>query len=105
MYHVGAQKTDICPVDHQPTQEGSQKSALETPPPKRPHMLNRAVDIMNKSTSDDQRILAHIAALHERAKMLREQAKDVRDVMRAEQGQRMRLEAYFAYRLLQGDFT
>ncbi|KIK35411.1 hypothetical protein CY34DRAFT_812193 [Suillus luteus UH-Slu-Lm8-n1] len=89
MYHVGAQKTDICPVDHQPTQEG-------TPPPERPQMLNRAVGIMNQITSDDQRILIQIAALHERAKMLWEQAKNVRDVVRAEQGRRMRLEGYFA---------
>jgi hypothetical protein len=103
MYHVGAQKTDICPVDHQPTQEGSHKSALETPPPERPQMLNRA-DIFNQITSEDQRIIAHISALHDRASMLREQAKDVRDVMRAEQGRRVRLEAYFTYRLLQGDF-
>ncbi|KIK40688.1 hypothetical protein CY34DRAFT_13528 [Suillus luteus UH-Slu-Lm8-n1] len=165
MYHVGAQKTDICPVDHQPTQEGSQKSALSaeksapiivakdaadiaavssaeilqgpslvleshtgrpapldddtsdadsylsydnqhgsplssrsgTPPPERPQMINRAVGIMNQITSDDQRILVQIAALRERAKMLREQAKNVRDVVRTEQGRRKRLEAYFTY--------
>jgi hypothetical protein len=60
-------------------------------------MLNRAVGIMNQITSDDQRILVQIAALRERAKMLREQAKNVRDVVRVEQGRRKRLEAYFTY--------
>ncbi|KAG1720063.1 hypothetical protein EDD22DRAFT_938674, partial [Suillus occidentalis] len=66
-----------------------------TPLPERPEMLNRAVGIMNQITSDDQRILVQIAALCERAKMLREQAKNMRDVVRAEQGRRKRLEAYF----------
>jgi hypothetical protein len=60
-------------------------------------MLNRAVEIMKQITSDDQQILAQVAVLRKRAKMLREQAKDVRDVVRAERGRRERLEAYFTY--------
>lgn len=79
-------------------QHGSPLSSRSgTPPPERPQMLNRAVGIMNQITSDDQRILVQIAALRERAKMLREQAKNVRDVVRVEQGRRKRLEAYFTY--------
>jgi hypothetical protein len=79
-------------------QHGSPLSSRSgTPPPEEPEMLNRAVGIMNKITSDDRRILVQIAALRERAKMLREQAKVMRDVVRAEQGRRKRLEAYFTY--------
>ncbi|KAG2156580.1 uncharacterized protein EDB93DRAFT_1101455 [Suillus bovinus] len=68
-----------------------------TPPAETPQMLNRSVMVMNHITSDDQRILAQAAALRKRAKMLREQAKNVRDIVRAEQGRRERLEAYFTY--------
>ncbi|KAG1757225.1 hypothetical protein EDB19DRAFT_20319 [Suillus lakei] len=68
-----------------------------TPPLEEPKMLKRAVAIMNQITSDDQHILAQSAALHEKAKLLREQAKKVRDVVRAEQGRRERLEAYFMH--------
>ncbi|KAG2368834.1 hypothetical protein BDR07DRAFT_1390234 [Suillus spraguei] len=60
-------------------------------------MLNRAVEIMNQITSDDQRVLGQIVSLRKKAKMLREQAKNVRDVVRAEQGRRERLEAYFTH--------
>ncbi|KAG1783571.1 hypothetical protein EV702DRAFT_4470 [Suillus placidus] len=78
------------------SQHGSPLSSRSgTPPLAKPQMLNRAVGIMNQITSDDQRALGQIAALRKRAKMLREQAKNVRDVVRAEQGRRKRLEAYF----------
>jgi hypothetical protein len=60
-------------------------------------MLNRAVDIMKQITVDDQRVLAQAAALRQRAAGLKEQAKNVRDVVRAERGRRVRLEAYFTY--------
>jgi hypothetical protein len=60
-------------------------------------MLDRAVSIMKQITTDDQRILAHATALRQRAADLREQAKNVRDVVRAERGRRERLEAYFTY--------
>ncbi|KAG2350751.1 hypothetical protein BDR05DRAFT_954862 [Suillus weaverae] len=80
------------------SQHGSPLSSRSgTPPLAKPQMLNRAVGIMNQITSDDQRILGQIAALRKRAKMLREQAKNVRDVVRAEQGRRKRLEPYFTY--------
>ncbi|KAG2739951.1 hypothetical protein P692DRAFT_20913590 [Suillus brevipes Sb2] len=72
-------------------------SRAGTPPPEEPHMLNRAVSIMKQITTDDQRILAHATALRQRAADLREQAKNVRDVVRAERGRRERLEAYFTY--------
>jgi hypothetical protein len=72
-------------------------SRAGSPPLEEPMMLERAVKIMNQITADDQRILAQIAALRERAATLREQAKKARDVVRAEQGRRVRLEAYFTY--------
>ncbi|KAG1864684.1 hypothetical protein DFJ58DRAFT_724659 [Suillus subalutaceus] len=68
-----------------------------TPPLEKPQMLNRAVGIMNQITSNDQRTLAQVAVLRKRVKMLREQAKNVRDVVRAEQGRRKRLGTYFTY--------
>jgi hypothetical protein len=52
---------------------------------------------MKQITTDDQRILAHATALRQRAASLREQARNMRDVVRAEQGRRERLEAYFTY--------
>jgi hypothetical protein len=52
---------------------------------------------MKQITTGDQRILAHATALRQRAVDLREQAKNVRDVVRAERGRRERLEAYFTY--------
>ncbi|KIK32978.1 hypothetical protein CY34DRAFT_45973, partial [Suillus luteus UH-Slu-Lm8-n1] len=72
-------------------------SRAGTPPPEEPHMLNRAVSIMEKITTDDQRILAHATALRQRAAGLREQARNMRDVVRAERGRCERLEAYFTY--------
>lgn len=72
-------------------------SRAGTPPLAEPKMLQRAVKIMNQITADDQRILAQIAALRERAAMLKEQAQKVRDVVRAEEGRRVRLETYFTY--------
>jgi hypothetical protein len=60
-------------------------------------MLKRAVSIMSQITADDQRLLSQIATLRERAAMLQEQARNVRDVVRAEQGRRARLETYFTY--------
>ncbi|KAG0700656.1 hypothetical protein DFH29DRAFT_876423 [Suillus ampliporus] len=72
-------------------------SRVGTPPPEEPMMVKRTVNMMNHITSDDQRTLAEIAALHERAKMLREQAQKARDVVRAEQGRRERLDIYFTY--------
>jgi hypothetical protein len=72
-------------------------SRAGSPPLEEPMMLERAVKIMNQITADDQRILAQIAALRERAATLREQAQKARDVVRAEQGRRVRLEAYFTY--------
>jgi hypothetical protein len=72
-------------------------SRAGSPPPEEPDMLNRAVDIMKQITTDDQRILAHASALRQRAAGLKEQAKNVRDVVRAERGRRERLEAYFTY--------
>jgi hypothetical protein len=72
-------------------------SRAGTPPPEEPHMLNRAVNIMKKITTDDQRILTHATALRQRAASLREQARNMRNVVRAERGRRERLEAYFTY--------
>ncbi|KAG2153291.1 hypothetical protein DEU56DRAFT_774233 [Suillus clintonianus] len=72
-------------------------SRAGTPPPEEPQMLDRAVNIMKQITADDQRILVQIAALRQRAAALKEQAKNVRDVVRAEKGRRVRLEAYFAH--------
>lgn len=72
-------------------------SRAGTPPLEEPKMLERAVNIMNRITADDKRILSQIAALRERAATLKGQAKKVRDVVRAEQGRRERLEAYFTY--------
>jgi len=72
-------------------------SRAGTPPLEESRMLERAVKIMNQITADDQCILAQIAALRERAAMLQEQAQNVRDVVRAESGRRMRLEGYFTY--------
>lgn len=84
-----------------PTQQGRYKSPVSsragTPPQEEPRMLNRAVDIMKQITVDDQRVLAQAAALRQRAAGLKEQAKNVRDVVRAERGRRVRLEAYFTY--------
>jgi hypothetical protein len=72
-------------------------SRAGTPPLEDPRMLERAVKIMNQITADDQRILAQIATLRERAATLKEQAQKVRDVTRAEHGRRERLESYFTY--------
>lgn len=81
-----------------PSQHDSPRSSRSgTPPLETPQMLNWTVSIMNQVTSGDRRVLAQAAALRNRAKMLREQAKNVRDVVRAERGRRERLEAYFTY--------
>ncbi|KAG2093914.1 uncharacterized protein F5147DRAFT_419513 [Suillus discolor] len=72
-------------------------SRTGTPPPEEPRLLSRAVDIMKQITADDQRILNQAATLRQRAAGLKEQASKVRDVVRVEQGRRVRLEAYFAY--------
>ncbi|KAG2069644.1 hypothetical protein BDR04DRAFT_1232120 [Suillus decipiens] len=84
-----------------PSQQGLYKSPVSsragTPPPEEPQMLNRAVNIMKQITTDDQRVLTEAAALRQRAAELKEQAKNVRDIVRAERGRRERLEAYFAY--------
>ncbi|KAG2135783.1 hypothetical protein DEU56DRAFT_901683 [Suillus clintonianus] len=72
-------------------------SRAGTPPPEEPQMLGRAVKIMNQITADDQRVLVQIAALRQRAATLKQEAKNVRDVVRAEKGRRERLEAYFAH--------
>ncbi|KAG2130181.1 uncharacterized protein EDB93DRAFT_85739 [Suillus bovinus] len=81
-----------------PSQQKSPVSSRAgTPPPEEPQLLSRAVDTMKQITADDQRILVQAAALRKRAAGLKEQAKNVRDVVRAEQGRRVRLEAYFTY--------
>lgn len=84
-----------------PSQQVYYKSPVSsragTPPPEEPQMLDRAVSIMKQIIADDNRVLAHAAALRQRAAGLKEQAKNVRDVVRAERGRRVRLEAYFAY--------
>ncbi|KIK41112.1 hypothetical protein CY34DRAFT_86014, partial [Suillus luteus UH-Slu-Lm8-n1] len=72
-------------------------SRAGTPPPEEPRMLNRAVNIMKQIMTDDQRILAQAAALRQKAAGLKEQARNVRDVVRTERGRRERLEAYFTY--------
>lgn len=72
-------------------------SRAGTPPPEEPQLLSRAVDIMKQIAADDQRILVQAAALRQRAAGLKEQAREVRDVLRVEQGRRVRLEAYFTY--------
>ncbi|OAX40069.1 hypothetical protein K503DRAFT_799133 [Rhizopogon vinicolor AM-OR11-026] len=77
--------------------ESPVSSRAGTPPLEEPMMLERVVNIMNQIAADDQRILSQIAALRERAAMLQEQAKKARDVVRGEQGRRVRLEAYFTY--------
>ncbi|KAG2062230.1 hypothetical protein BDR06DRAFT_992593 [Suillus hirtellus] len=77
--------------------DSPRNSRSGTPPLETPQMLNWTVSIMNQVTSGDRRVLAQAAALRNRAKMLREQAKNVRDVVRAERGRRERLEAYFTY--------
>ncbi|KAG2135797.1 hypothetical protein DEU56DRAFT_389236 [Suillus clintonianus] len=83
-----------------PGQEEYHKSPVSsragTPPPEEPQMLDRAVKIMNQITADDQRVLVQIAALRQRAATLKQEAKNVRDVVRAEKGQRVILEALFA---------
>ncbi|KAG2109244.1 uncharacterized protein F5147DRAFT_798281 [Suillus discolor] len=84
-----------------PSQQGCDKFPVSPrtgmPPPEEPHMLNRAVQIMRQITADDQRVLAQATALRRRAAGLKEQARNVRDVIRAERGRRERLEAYFTY--------
>ncbi|KAG1833215.1 hypothetical protein F4604DRAFT_1859909 [Suillus subluteus] len=84
-----------------PSQQQYYKSPVSsragTPPPEQPQLLNRAVNIMKQITADDQRILVQTAALRQRAAGLKEQARNVRDVVRAERGRRERLEAYFTY--------
>ncbi|KAG1807265.1 uncharacterized protein BJ212DRAFT_1387302 [Suillus subaureus] len=84
-----------------PNQQQYYKSPVSsragTPPPEEPQLLNRAVNIMKQITADDQRILIQAAALRQRAAGLKEQARNVRDVVRAERGRRERLEAYFTY--------
>ncbi|KAG0702880.1 hypothetical protein DFH29DRAFT_473748 [Suillus ampliporus] len=80
-----------------PIQQDPVSSRAGTPPVEEPRMLKRAVNIMNNITTDDQHLLAHLASLRDRAAMMKEQAKKTKDVVRAEQGRRVRLEAYFAY--------
>ncbi|KAG1859356.1 hypothetical protein DFJ58DRAFT_288755 [Suillus subalutaceus] len=84
-----------------PNQQQCYKSPVSsragTPPPEQPQLLNRAVNIMKQITTDDQRILVQTAALRQRAAGLKEQARNTRDVVRAERGRRERLEAYFTY--------
>lgn len=78
-------------------QQSPVSSRAGTPPAEEPQLLNRAVNIMKQITADDQRILVQTAALRQRAAGLKEQARNVRDVVRAERGRRERLEAYFTY--------
>ncbi|KAG2369230.1 hypothetical protein BDR07DRAFT_1456854 [Suillus spraguei] len=84
-----------------PSQQGLYKSPVSsragTPSPEEPQMLNRAVNIMKQITTDDQRVLAQVATLRQRAAVLKEQGKNVRDIVRVERGRRERLEAYFTY--------
>ncbi|KAG2355939.1 hypothetical protein BDR07DRAFT_1613421 [Suillus spraguei] len=72
-------------------------SRAGTPPPAGPQLLNRAVNIMKQIMTDDQRILVQAAALRQRAAGLKEQARNVRDIVRAERGRRERLEAFFTH--------
>ncbi|KAG1731144.1 hypothetical protein EDB19DRAFT_1738949 [Suillus lakei] len=83
--------------DQQQYYKSPVSSRAGTPPPDEQQMLNRAVNIMKQITADDQRVLVQACALRQRAAELKEQARNVRDVVRAERGRRARLEAYFTH--------
>ncbi|KAH7883205.1 hypothetical protein F5I97DRAFT_1903058 [Phlebopus sp. FC_14] len=68
-----------------------------TPLPSSISQLERSVRIMQEISEQDQAMIAQIAQLREKAAQLRKQTQDIRDVVRAEQGRRERMEAFFTY--------
>ncbi|KAI6009845.1 hypothetical protein EDC04DRAFT_2906390 [Pisolithus marmoratus] len=88
-----SEMTDIT----QPSYATPRSSRACTPLPSEVHQVQRAVDIMQHISRNDQTMIAEIARLRETAAQLRKQTQDIRDVVHCEQGRRERMEAYFTY--------
>ncbi|KAN0075223.1 hypothetical protein V8E55_011246 [Tylopilus felleus] len=72
-------------------------SRSETPPPANVNDLNRCVMIMQQIAAQDVALLKELMAMREVAAKFRERARDVRDLVKAENGRRERMVAYFRY--------
>lgn len=69
----------------------------ETPPPANVNDLTRCVKIMREISAQDVAILDEVTGVRETAAKLRKRARDVRELVKAENGRRERMEAYFRY--------
>ncbi|KAH7927459.1 hypothetical protein BV22DRAFT_1031799 [Leucogyrophana mollusca] len=72
-------------------------SRASTPPLTEICELERAVRIMRSISSADQVYLTQIDALNDAAAQFRKHAEELRAVLRAEKGRRIRMESYFTY--------
>lgn len=88
-----SEMTDIT----QPSYATPRSSRACTPLPSEIHQVQRAVEIMQHISRNDQTMIAEIARLRETAAKLRKQTQDIRDVVNCERGRRERMEAYFTY--------
>lgn len=68
-----------------------------TPPPATVKDLERCVTIMREISAKDVALLDEATDVQETAAKLRKRARDVRDLVKAENGRRERMEAYFRY--------
>ncbi|KAI6168679.1 hypothetical protein EDD17DRAFT_1529161 [Pisolithus thermaeus] len=81
----------------QPSYATPRSSRACTPPPSEIYQVQRAVEIMQHVSKNDQTMIDEIARLRETAAKLRKQTQDIRDVVHCERGRRERMEAYFTY--------
>lgn len=88
-----SEMTDIT----QPSYATPRSSRACTPLPSEIYEVQRAVEIMQHISRNDQTMIAEIARLRETAAKLRKQTQDIRDVVACERGRRERMEAYFTY--------
>ncbi|KIJ65919.1 hypothetical protein HYDPIDRAFT_27134 [Hydnomerulius pinastri MD-312] len=81
----------------QPGYDTPVSSRASTPQPAYVYDLERSVKIMQEISAKDQALLVQIAAMREAAAKLRQRARDIREMAKAERGRRERMEAFFMY--------
>ncbi|KAI6007714.1 hypothetical protein F5J12DRAFT_830254 [Pisolithus orientalis] len=81
----------------QPSYATPRSSRACTPLPSGVDQVERAVEIMQHISNNDQIMMVEITRLRETAAKLRKQTQDIRDLVRCERGRRERIEAYFTY--------
>ncbi|KAH7910981.1 hypothetical protein BJ138DRAFT_38708 [Hygrophoropsis aurantiaca] len=90
--------SSVVSQDTQPTYATQPScSDASTPPFSEIRELERAVKIMRNITTADKIYLNQISSLNEAAAQFRKHAAELRAVLRAEKGRRIRMEAYFTY--------